>query len=202
MNGRLPRAILLAGGASSRFGSDKATVPFRGTTLVAWQVTQLLAVFARVLVVAKDPERLGLRAETRVRLVGEEHPTHAALIGIVTGLRASDRAMNYVVGVDMPGTVPAVIHALYARMRGREASLRTDEAGRVQALGGFYSRRALPVLERHVAAERFRLTEVLAELDVARVSYGELRAMDPEGRSFWNVNTVDDLVALEDTTPA
>lgn len=34
-------AILLAGGKSSRMGRDKAALPFRGMTLVEWQVQKL-----------------------------------------------------------------------------------------------------------------------------------------------------------------
>ncbi len=192
----LPRAILLAGGASRRFGSDKATAPFRGTTLVAYQVEQLLGLFARVLVVAKDPERLALPPDPRVRLVKETHPDQAALVGLVTGLHASDRQLSYVVGVDMPGIVPALIHRLYAEARRHDAALRMDESGRLQPLGGFYSTRALPVLERRLAAGQFRLMELLEELDVAVLPFHETRALDPEGRSFWNVNMVEDLRAL------
>jgi molybdopterin-guanine dinucleotide biosynthesis protein A len=202
MGERLPRAILLAGGESRRFGSDKAMARFRGTTLAAFDAAELLTVFACVLIVAKDPGRLGLPASERIRLVKEVSPVRAALVGLAAGLRASDRELNYVVGVDMPGLAPAAVRLLYTYARGRGAALRCDEGGRVQPLGGFYARRALPLLEQCLAAEQYRLTAVLSALDVAALPYEAVQRADPEGRSFWNVNTPDDLRQIEAHWPA
>lgn len=192
----LPRAIVLAGGASRRFGSDKALADMGGRNLVELIVDDLLAVFAKVFVVTKHPTALGLVSSDRLRLIHETHPARAALVGIMEGLRHTDRTLNYVTGCDMPGVAPHLIAELYRLARGADCALRCDEAGQVQPLGGFYSTRALPKIERLVAEERFRITEALDELKTHVMPFETVARLDPELRSFWNVNTPDDLAGL------
>ena len=51
-------AIVLAGGRSERFGSDKALAPFRGEPLLAHALRGVRAEFGEVLVVAKRAEKV------------------------------------------------------------------------------------------------------------------------------------------------
>ena len=192
----LPRAIVLAGGASSRFGTDKAAVDIGGQTLTAFIVDELLALFQRVLLVAKAPERLGVIASDRVRLVREDCPSRATLVGLCTGLQHSDRMLNYIVGCDMPGIVPEVIRELYRLARTCDAALRCDADGEWHPLGGFYTKRALPLLQRHLAAGNFRLRSIMPDLRIAPLPIERLRTLDAGLRSFWNVNTPDDLRSI------
>jgi len=192
----LPRAIILAGGASTRFGTDKAVADVGGRTLTALCVSRLLDVFDRILVVAKNPDALGVEPSDRVRLVRDAVRIHAPLLGLFEGLRRSDRTLNYVVGCDMPGAVPDLIALQYRLARGRDCALRCDEVGRVQPFGGFYSKKALPVIERCVAEKRFKMTDMLSKLDARIIPFDTVARLDPDLRSFWNVNTPADLDRL------
>lgn len=196
----LPRAILLAGGKSSRFGSDKSRAEVDGRTLTALCVSRLLGIFSRVIVVAKEPAGLGVDGSDRVRIVREIKPEYAALIGLRQGLSSSDRRLNYVTGCDMPGVVPELIAALYAMSRGRDCALRCDDRGRPQPLGGFYSKSALPAIQRAIADRQFRLSSLLDTLDVAGMPYDAVTRLDPRLQSFENVNTREDLNRLASLT--
>ena len=191
-----PRAIVLAGGASTRFGSDKALADVGGRTLTALCVSRLLEVFRQVFVVAKQPDQLGVRAGERVRLIRDGFGDYASLLGLFEGLRRSDRTLNYITGCDMPGVVPGLIELQYRLVRGGDCALRCDQTGRVQPFGGFYSQKALPVLERFVREKHFKLADVLSELDVRTVSFETAARLDPDLRSFYNVNTPADLTRL------
>ena len=188
-----PRAIVLAGGASTRFGSDKALANVAGRTLTALCVSRLLEVFKQVFVVAKQPGQLDVRAGERVRLIHDGFADYASLVGLFEGLRRSDRTLNYVTGCDMPGVVPELIELQYRLARGTDCALRCDQAGRAQPFGGFYSKKALPVLERFVREKHFKMADVLAELDVRTIPFDTVASLDPDLRSFWNVNTPADL---------
>jgi len=191
-----PRAIVLAGGASARFGSDKALADVGGRTLTALCVSRLLEVFRKVLVVAKQPGQLDIRAGERVRLIHDGFAEYAALLGLFEGLRRSDRTLNYVTGCDMPGVVPELIALQYRLVRGSDCALPCDQAGRAQPFGGFYSKKALPTLERFVREKHFKMADVLSELDVRIVPFETMARLDPDLRSFWNVNTPADLAGL------
>lgn len=195
-NHLLPRAIVLAGGASSRFGTDKAVVDIGGQTLTAFIVKELLKLFQRVLIVAKSPELLGVAASDRVYLLREDSSSRATLLGICTGLQHSDRMLNYIVGCDMPGIVPEVIRELYRLSRNHDAALRQDAEGEWHPLGGFYTKRALPLLQRQLAAGNYRLRSILPSLQIASLPIERLRALDANMRSFWNINTPEDLHSI------
>lgn len=156
-------------------------------------VTKLLTLFHQVLVVAKQPDMLGVAENDRVRLLRENSPSQATLVGLCTGLRHADRMLNYIVGCDMPGIVPTVIRTLYGIARTHDAALRCDAEGALQPLGGFYTKRALPLLERNLAAGNFRLRGILPELQIASLTFDRLRSIDEGLRSFWNINTPGDL---------
>jgi len=192
----LPCAIVLAGGKSSRFGSDKAMADIGGVTLTEFTVSGLLRVFSRVLVVAKDPEKLGLDPDERVRLVRDESSTYAALVGIIEGLKSSSHVLNYITGCDMPAVEPGLISVLYSLVRGKDCALRCDETGMPQPMGGFYSKRALARLELFMEQGEFRLSTVIRALDITPAPFELVRSLDPELRSSWNVNTPEDLAHI------
>ena len=86
----------------------------------------------------------------------------APLAGLVAGLRAAPTELCVVVPVDCP--------ALTADALRRLAAACLDAAvPQTGPLPGAYRRRALPVLERRLAAGELKLRDALAELDVAEV---------------------------------
>lgn len=92
-------AILLAGGQSSRFGRDKALLPFAGRILIEYIYHNLDQNFSKVIVVAaKDKYSFLKGAEHREDIYQNKGP----LAGIYTGLYFSDSRYNFVCGCDMP----------------------------------------------------------------------------------------------------
>jgi molybdenum cofactor cytidylyltransferase len=102
-------AIVLAAGASSRMGSQKALMPFAGSTLIDYQLAQLtsIAAIAEVVVVTGDrPERIAERI-ARYDGVREAHnPAYATgkVSSIMAGVRAASPRANSVllIAVDQP----------------------------------------------------------------------------------------------------
>jgi molybdenum cofactor guanylyltransferase len=164
--------VLLVGGASTRFGSDKALAIVDGETLAerAW----------RLLGDACD-ERIAVgkqEQELPFPVLRDESDVRAPLVGIVTGLRAARHDVAVVIPVDMPRLTPAALRTL--------ADACEDAAvPPTGPLPGAYAKRSLPVLERALAAGRLRLRDALAELDVATV------ALAPQ--LLENVNTPGDV---------
>jgi molybdopterin-guanine dinucleotide biosynthesis protein A len=92
-------AVLLAGGQSSRFGSDKALISFAGMKLIEYIYRNLDQNFNRVIVVgSKDKYSFLKGAEMREDIYQNKGP----LAGIYTGLYFSDSKYNFVCGCDMP----------------------------------------------------------------------------------------------------
>jgi molybdopterin-guanine dinucleotide biosynthesis protein A len=92
-------AVLLAGGQSSRFGSDKALLPFAGKTLIEYIYNKLLLNFNQVIVVgSRDKYSFLKEAEIREDIYQDKGP----LAGIYTGLYYSKSEYNFICGCDMP----------------------------------------------------------------------------------------------------
>lgn len=196
MREMLPRAIVLAGGKSSRFGSDKACADVGGLTLTELCVSNLLELFDEVTVVAKDAHLFPMRQEGRVRVIGDCSATYAAILGLRAGLRLADRQINYITGCDMPLVVPGLIRRLYRLAWGRDCAVRCDERESAQPLGGFYSRTCLPSIDAMIASEDYRLRHLVQLSNSARLPHREVLALDPDMRSFCNINTVADAKML------
>ena len=64
--------------------------------------------------------------------------------------------------------------------------------GRPQPLLGIYSKNILSVIEKRLRKELRSLRDMLTELKVLYIKEEEVREVDPEGRSFININTMED----------
>jgi len=135
--------ILLAGGASTRFGSPKELAEYEGETLAdrAW----------RLLAEACD-ERLV------VGLGGLPDPGTGPVAAVAAGLRAATHELVVVIPVDMPLLTVDALHALADACR--DAAVAQDGP-----LPCAVARRVLPAFE---TGER-RLRTVLDGLDTVRI---------------------------------
>jgi molybdopterin-guanine dinucleotide biosynthesis protein A len=68
--------------------------------------------------------------------------------------------------------------------------------GREEPLHAFYRRTCVTAIERLLDRGGRRFVDFLPEVRVRYVSQEEIERFDPEGRSFWNVNSEEDLVRL------
>ncbi len=68
--------------------------------------------------------------------------------------------------------------------------------GREEPLHAFYRRTCIPAVERLLDRGGRRFVDFLPEVRVRYVAQEEIERFDPEGRSFWNVNSEEDLARL------
>ncbi|WP_392544114.1 molybdenum cofactor guanylyltransferase [Oryzobacter telluris] len=157
--------VLLAGGTSRRFGSDKLDAPLRGSTVLETVVASLPAGWPLVVVgPARDVGRVVSRAQ-------EDPPGGGPLAGVAAGMEHVGTDVVAVVAGDMPFAGPAVA-ALVAALRTApldvEAVVATDASGVPNPLLAAYRtaavRRVLPVPAHGRPA---RLLLDLAHVEVA-----------------------------------
>jgi molybdopterin-guanine dinucleotide biosynthesis protein A len=186
---------IIAGGPAKRLGGVAKPFLQVGGRAIAERQLDLLrqAALARVFVVANDPAPW---ASLGVVVVPDRVGGMGPLGGVHAALTAADDCDAVVcLAGDLPFVAPALLAAL--RDRAPEADAVAPRSARgIEPLCARYARALLPVVDARVRAGDLAIHEVLQLLEPRRVDWiadGELAALDPDGRSFFNVNTPEDL---------
>jgi molybdopterin-guanine dinucleotide biosynthesis protein A len=192
-------AVVLAGGTSRRFGSDKLNHPVQGRSLLDFALDQLSA---DVDVIVVGPERPTSRA---VRFICESPPGGGPAAALVAGLRAALRLAEQPIAV-LPADAPraaAGAHVLIGRLTEPDpvpAVVAVDADGHEQPL-----QLALqPIAARALIANAG--PDGAADASVRRL----LHTLDPPPvpqplapAELFDIDTVDQLVAWQlQTSPA
>jgi molybdopterin-guanine dinucleotide biosynthesis protein A len=191
-------AAILAGGQSSRMGSNKALLKVGGLGMLARTVELLRPLVDDLFICANDPAPYG---GTGLRVVPDVHRDRGAIGGIHAAIRAAAQPCVLCVACDMPHLAPAVVRLLLGVDAVGADAVVPLVRGLPEPLLALYSRSALPGFERAIAAGRLRVVDGLEGLRVRTVAEGDLAAVDPGLQSFLNVNTPDELAAARAGAP-
>jgi molybdopterin-guanine dinucleotide biosynthesis protein A len=188
--------VILAGGRSRRMGADKATLPVGDATLIEHLARRLASVVDETIIAGGSVRP----AFEGVRVVPDHQPGLGPLAGMLAGLRAATERYVWVVGCDLPDVEPALGGLLRALAGGYEAVV-PRPVKEPEGVCALYLRelatRIAPLLE---AGER-SIKSLLDRSAVRYVASDELRAVDPELRSFRNINTPADYESWLRTQP-
>ena len=187
---------IIAGGPAKRLGGVAKPFLKVGGRAIAERQLDLFrgAGLARVFVVANDPAPWAALGIVVVPdLVGGMGP----LGGVHAALTAADDCDAVIcLAGDLPFVAPALLAALRDRAPAADAVAPRSSRG-IEPLCARYARALLPVVDARVHAGELAIHELLERGGVDWIAAGELAALDPDGRSFFNVNTPDDLARAD-----
>ena len=183
-------AVVLAGGRSSRMGTDKATVPFCGRRMVDVVVERLRALTDDVVVCARQRSAL---EPILVPVVEDAEAYAGPLPALVAGIRAAGTTRVVAVACDMPFLNVPLLADLAGRLNDDIDAVVPITAHGPQPLHAAYGDCAVEPLLAVLASGERSLRGALERLRVRWVEEEEWRALDPSGNSFRNVNTPDEL---------
>ncbi|HNW37608.1 MAG TPA: molybdenum cofactor guanylyltransferase [Methanosarcina vacuolata] len=195
-------AIVLAGGRGRRMGTvEKALLEFEGKTIIERLLENLFRVVDEVVISFRDKNQ-----EEKFRPVLEKFPAReirfcfdtledaGPLEGIRAGLLESRAEYSFVCAGDMPFVNFRVVDLLFEKASGHDAALPKRKDGKFEPLHAVYSKKLIPEIEKAFENGRCSvLTPVFEMKDVVFVEFSEIRELDPELRTFVNINTVEDL---------
>ena len=186
--------VILAGGKSSRMGSNKALLPYRSGRFIEAIYRQLSSLFEEVLVVTNSPEQYAFLG---CRMVSDLFHDMGALAGLHAGLIHSRTPHIFAVACDMPYLNDVVIRTLVARRHQSDVIIPEGENG-LEPLHAVYCRSCLSAMETALQTGRRRLISFFPEVQVTRVPGETIRFVDPDLDSFRNINTPADYYDLRD----
>jgi len=184
-------AAVLAGGRSSRFGTDKALLPWEGRRLLDRQLAVLRALHPAELVLSGQA---GVDyAAPAATVVFDAEPGLGPLGGLAAVLAAVTAPHVVLLAVDLPAMTPEFLQHLLAR-RAPGVGIVPRTAAGWEPLAAVYPRAILPLVRSHLAQG----TLAMHRLIEAGVTAGLLTeaGVPRESRGlFANVNTPRDLPA-------
>jgi molybdopterin-guanine dinucleotide biosynthesis protein A len=181
--------IVLAGGKSSRMGWDKTQIRLEsGLSLVEQAVSRLAEVADEVIVVTA-----GARGDLpNVRWASDLHEGAGPLGGIYTGLLACAWSHALVVACDMPFLSGDLLRYMVSLPRDYDVLLPSLSRG-VEPLHAVYGKACLEPARALLEAGRYSILDLYGLVRTKYLSEDEVSRHDPEGRSFFNINTPDQL---------
>jgi molybdenum cofactor guanylyltransferase len=188
-------AAVLAGGMSTRMGTDKALLPLRSgdPPMAAIVLDRLQRISRDVFIVASNrPEYDQFGA----RVVADLYPGAAALGGIATALTNSRDDYCLVVACDMPFLSFALIKWMAAQPRDYDVLIpvlpgESRQGGKMiyQTLHAIYHKRCLPAIEEQLSSGNRQVIGFFDRVTVRQIPEDQVWALDPSLRSFFNANS-------------
>jgi len=183
--------VLLAGGKSRRMGEDKRFVFVGQRTLFERSCAVLCELFEQVcVVIAQDSPSL----QADVPVVRDLIPDCGSLGGLYTGLRWAKTQHIFLAACDMPFLNPEIILHM-VRLKDEADVVISRWATRLQPTHAVYSRDCLPVIEEMMKVHNRKIQSMIDHpvLRVRVIDETEIRHIDHDGRSMFNINTPSDL---------
>lgn len=208
-------AVILAGGRARRLGAEKALLVFDNRPLLCWTADKLSKIVDEIIIVGRDrshAERLAemissfsncaamappeLRAAPEIAFTWDRVEGFGPVAGLLAGMEKARGDLIFATGCDLPFLNLKVIERLF-ELAGEETY---DAAVPVRANGYFeplhcvYRReKMLSACEMALERSERGIFSPLREIAVRRIPVDQLRPIDPDLLSFFNLNTREDL---------
>ena len=197
--------IIVAGGLSRRFGSDKASASLRGRPLLQWVRDALAPAVDEIVVVTAAGQVLPpMHPSIPLTVVEDREPERGPLAGLAAGFSAATAPVCFAASCDAPLLATPVVEGIIGALGEHDAVL-PEVGGFRQPLAAAYRLESCrAAAEAALAAGGARVIDAFAGLDVLGLAEDRLAGLDPDLRSFRNANTPEELsaiAALLDSSP-
>lgn len=186
-----------AGGKSSRMGTDKAFVPFRGRPMIEVVRAAVEGLGDELIVITNQPDAY---AHLGLPMFGDLYPDTGPLGGIYTALHHATHPHLLTVACDMPWlNRPLLDYMIGLRQTADVVVPRWDKFP--EPLHAVYGKACLEPIREKLDAQMYKITAFFGRVTLRFVERDEITRFDPQGRSFVNVNTPEDLTERESSAP-
>jgi molybdenum cofactor guanylyltransferase len=192
----LPCGYVLAGGASTRFGRDKALVELGGQPMLVNMLNVLAASGVRQTLVIGEKARYGKFGS---RCIKDKWPGEGPLGGIITALLRSlvDKYgyhWNVIVSCDMPFVTREWLAYMITRAakKSRAEVIVPESNTGLEPLCACWHTTGVKKLQIAFAAGVRKVTDAMKRLQMEVIDEAEWKRFDTAGRLFWNMNTLAD----------
>lgn len=181
--------VILAGGENRRMPQPKAFIKVNGENIIEKNLKTMKRLFKEIFIVTNQPEAylyLG------IPMLGDIYDVRGPMTGILTSLINSMHPWVFISACDMPFINYELIYYMASKKKNYEAVV-PEFKGDIEPLFAFYTKRLCHKMEKALTSGRAGLKDFLKDKRVRYVTSEEIGNIDPEGRSFINLNTPEDV---------
>ena len=192
--------VILAGGKSRRMGQNKALLQLGDDSLIAHVIRRMRLVTDELLLITNNHAEY---AYLDLPMHSDMIPDTGALGGIYTGLMHASHDVVVCVACDSPFLQPKLLSYLVSILGEYDAVMPytyketptsgNDDQITFQTLCAAYSKRCLPIIELMLQESELRVHALQERAYIQCVSPEVWQEFDPDGISFFNINTPNDL---------
>ncbi|MCZ7401375.1 MAG: molybdenum cofactor guanylyltransferase [Candidatus Methanoperedens sp.] len=190
-------AIILAGGRGKRMGNrEKALMVINGKPLIDYVIKSLENVVDEIIISVRDKSQGDVLKQIMpgYTYANDEFENKGPLSGMLSGLTLCKNEFCFIGACDMPFINENVVKMLFRLSEAYEAAIPRWEDGFLEPLHAVYrcksmireSRKAIELGENTIIAPIFRI-------NVNYISIETIRKIDPDLRTFININTPEDM---------
>lgn len=180
--------IILAGGKSSRFGTDKGLALFRGKPLISWSLNALVPLVDEILIISsnREYEKFGYR------VIPDIIPGLGPLGGILTGLKSASHHLNFVVSCDTPMISTELLSYLQIHANGYEALVPLNVSNQYEPLCAICSKSCVPAIEKMTESGSHKVLDLYERVNTRSIRIDQHLPFYNDF-IFMNINTLDDI---------
>lgn len=184
--------IILAGGQSTRMGTEKGLVMFRGKPLIRYALDVLTPLCTEILI--SSP------AEAYHHFGHEVIPDDISGIGpmggLFTCLKRSKNKLNLVLSCDMPFVTAEIFQRLIEKRGASLVCVPWHGQEHYEPLCGIYHKDLVPYLYSRIQQNIYKLPDLFKEISFKPVHADEL-CPDPGRHCFVSINKPEDLAKYQ-----
>ncbi|TXE15003.1 molybdenum cofactor guanylyltransferase [Seonamhaeicola algicola] len=178
--------IILAGGKSSRMGTDKGFVKLNNKQFVQYSIEALKPLVSKILIVT-DNEDYNVFG---YQLVKDIYKNQGPVAGIYSGLHASETKNNLILSCDIPLIKTEILHKLIESIDDSDVIL-IESNGKTMPLIALYKKQCAPIFLKALKNDERRLRHVLKMCNTKTI------VLNTNHKTTMNVNTKEELKTIE-----
>lgn len=186
-------AVILAGGKSSRMGSNKALLDFGGRPLISVLVDRIRHITNQILISSNDPNPYEF---LNLPVIPDQYRGHGPLAGLHAAMLWNECPLYIVLACDLPNLQASLLLKLADLAKGYDVAIPRTRDGLAHPLCAVYRRTCLPEVENSLLRGDSKIIEILMQSSLS------IRWVGPEEGHYRdadlaNINTPEDLQKLK-----
>jgi molybdopterin-guanine dinucleotide biosynthesis protein A len=188
--------VILSGGLATRYGgTEKALLQVGGIRILDRIYKIYKELFEEIILITNNPQKF---LEWDLLIVSDLFPIRSSLTGIHAGLFYMTNPFAFISACDTPFLKKEMVETVIGKIESQIDIVMPETAAGREPLCAAYSKSCLSAAQHHLEQEKLKVIKAFRKSRIKTISEKVLCEIDPDLRSFFNINTPADLRRAEE----